>query len=416
MGDGCESLGWWVVVDKRVGLCLFEVMRRLATWILGMAALVATAEMGDTAEWEVVIGTGSEAGIFRTAIDRDPLGFKKAENILALASPGFLAAAPDGGGYFAVSRRRGGEGAVVSLKAAEGGRLEVINEVSSMGNGPCHVSVDSTGRCVFVANYSSGHVASYRVGEGGELSTAVSVFQHEGSSVHPRQRSAHPHLIRVSPDNKHVYVPDLGTDEVVIYQLNDETAELSRAGAFALSAGAGPRHLDFSKDGELVFVVGELDLAVHVLKRDAASGELSLQQKLAVGNPELAEVEAGILTASEIQCSSDGRFVYTTIRDTKFGDKVAEGEVRPDCRAELVVMEVNEGGEGLEVLQRASLSFGMPRHFKLSPDGKWLVIAGQRSERVYLYAVSPQSGRVADLEVSVEVPTPMWIGYEEAAR
>src|SRR5262245_2529331 len=66
-------------------------------------------------------------------------------------SPSFLAAHPSGKYVYAVNEvnnfegKRGGSVSAYSVDAATG-KLTPINSVSSRGSGPCHLSVDKTGK------------------------------------------------------------------------------------------------------------------------------------------------------------------------------------------------------------------------------------------------------------------------------
>ena len=49
------------------------------------------------------------------------------------------------------------------------GRLTLLNRASAVGQGPCHLSVDRTGKSLFVANYGSGSVAALPIQPDGRL-------------------------------------------------------------------------------------------------------------------------------------------------------------------------------------------------------------------------------------------------------
>src|SRR5690606_10633456 len=124
------------------------------------------------------------------------------------------------------------------------GKLKLLNRQSAKGSAACYLDVDAGGKAIVVANYTSGSVASLPIGEDGSLGEAASFFQHAGSSVNPaRQKEPHAHCSVVSPDNRFVFVADLGLDQIVCYRLNPATAELSPARpAFVRTPpGAGPR-------------------------------------------------------------------------------------------------------------------------------------------------------------------------------
>src|SRR5688572_7480435 len=145
-------------------------------------------------------------------------------------SPSFLAIAPSKKYLYCVSEAP--TGASVPGKPATGGlssfsidqktgKLTLLNQESSEGSGPCHVSVDHTGKVALVANYGSGHVASLPIKADGSLGKPASVFKHEpASKANPkRQDGPHAHSINVDAGNKFAFAADLGCDKVFIYKL-----------------------------------------------------------------------------------------------------------------------------------------------------------------------------------------------------
>ena len=81
-------------------------------------------------------------------------------------NPSFLAIDPTRRFLYAVnevSDYQGKKTGAVSAFAIDrkSGKLTFLNEVPSHGAGPCHVSLDKTGKYVLVANYDSGSVAVF---------------------------------------------------------------------------------------------------------------------------------------------------------------------------------------------------------------------------------------------------------------
>jgi 3-carboxymuconate cyclase len=78
-----------------------------------------------------------------------------------IASPSFLAIHPNGKFVYAVSEMDSYNGQKTGSVSAfridpQGGKLTLLNTVSSRGGGPCHVLVDKTGKNLLVANYGTG--------------------------------------------------------------------------------------------------------------------------------------------------------------------------------------------------------------------------------------------------------------------
>ena len=168
-------------------------------------------------------------------------------------NPSFLTLSPDRRHLYAVNEvdaYRGGKSGSVSSFAVDGvsGKLKPINVVSSAGGGPCKITVDFTGKAVFVANYDGGSAASFRVLRGGALSEPVSKFQYTGHGADPkRQAGPHTHCTTVSPDNRYVLVNDLGLDRISVYHLDPATALLTPnvPPFYQALPGSGPRSFAF---------------------------------------------------------------------------------------------------------------------------------------------------------------------------
>ena len=109
--------------------------------------------------------------------------------VAEMPNPSFLALHPGRRFLYAVSEvrdskgRHGGAVHAFAIDARKNGRLTFLNERSSQGVGPCHLSVDRTGRCVLVANYESGTAAVLPILEDGSVERTCA------SRIEPRSAS-----------------------------------------------------------------------------------------------------------------------------------------------------------------------------------------------------------------------------------
>jgi 6-phosphogluconolactonase len=183
------------------------------------AVLLVTAAEAPADECLVYVGTytgkGSE-GIY--AYRFDPATGETSSLGLAARTdnPSFLAVDPNGRFLYAVNEvdtfRKEPTGAV-SLFAIDrqSGKLKQLQQVSSLGGGPAHVSLDRSARYLMVANYNGGSVAVFPIGKDGRLGRHTAFVQNAGSSVDPeRQAGPHAHFIQVTPDNRFAITADLG--------------------------------------------------------------------------------------------------------------------------------------------------------------------------------------------------------------
>ena len=304
--------------------------------------------------------------------------------------PSFLAISPDGSLVFAVEEvgQLHGEhtGGLMSFRLQRGtGTLTKVNEVTSAGTGPCHVTTDRTGRCVFVANYSGGSAASYTVDGSGQLSEAVTRLVYEGHGPHKEQGSPHAHRATVSPGNGFVMINDLGLDAIHLYRLNAKTAELTANDPpeWKSEAGAGPRALRFHPNGKVAYCLCELSSTVYVLRWDEAKGTLTTMQQIAL-DPTKATT-----SAAEIVITKAGTFAYASNRGD---DTLTQFAVAGDGRLRFVA-KTTCGGK-------------TPRHIAMDPAERWLVVMNQASNSIVVFARDGKTGRLAETGKSFALESP----------
>ena len=100
-------------------------------------------------------------------------------------------------------------------------------------------------------------------------------MQHSGSGPdQARQRGPHAHAVVLSPDNRFVFVPDLGMDQVLTYRLDPAQATLTAHDPpFATTPpGSGPRHFAFHPNGKFAYSVNEMKSSVTSFAYDRAKG------------------------------------------------------------------------------------------------------------------------------------------------
>lgn len=349
--------------------------------IAGLAALVAASVVAEPLRF--YIGTGPGNGIYLAELDAETGALSAPRLAAEVKNAGFLAIHPNRRFLYSTATGPAGskQGGVAAFAIQPDGALEPINSRSSEGSGPCHVSIDATGRCLMVANYGSGGVASYRILEDGSLSEAVSIHQHEGSGAHAeRQKGPHAHSIIPNPANTFAYVPDLGIDQVVAYRLDPAAATLEKTAATPVPGSAmGPRHMKWSADGQAAYVLNELDLSLSLFRPGKAPGQLEHVATVST-LPEGAEKEG--MTCAEIRIHPNGNFVYCSTRDTA-----------KNGRDSLSLFGSSTHPEGFHRIATLPAEVSVPRNFNLDPGGRWMLVGGQQSKDIALFRIDPASGQ-----------------------
>ena len=353
------------------------------------------------------VGTYTEAGrsdgIYLLRMDSRTGALRRVGAVDAGPNPSFLAIHPDGRTLFAVNEVTEMSGkATGSLRSlaidADSGAITPLNEQPSEGAAPCYVSTDKTGRFALVANYVSGTVAILDVDANGELGRASQVVQHLGAGkIVARQASAHAHCIIPHPSNRFVLAADLGVDRVLVYRLDAERGVLQHVDASdaVMAPGTGPRHLAFHPTLPLVFVAGELNSTVTVLRCDPETAALSEMQTIST----LPVAWTGENFPADLHVAPSGRTLYVSNRGHN----------------SVAVYSIAAGTGRLTQQQVMPTGGDWPRNFTLDPSGRWLLVANQRSGSVIVFAHDADSGRLTPTSQRIALPSPVCLRFQAQA-
>jgi 6-phosphogluconolactonase len=203
--------------------------------------------------------------------------------------------------------------------------IERIDEKPTFGSTSCHVGTEPTGRVVMVVNFrrfgrfggpggsSRGSVCVYPLDAEGGLLEPGQAIEREGSSVHPvRQTNSHPHAVVAHPGGRWIFIPDLGTDELMIHQLDVETGRLVPGPQASVSfpRPTGPRHLAIHPNGRTLYVVSECVSVTTVLDFDPATGRAEIVQSVSTLPAECIQGNS----CADVQITPDGRWLYASNR------------------------------------------------------------------------------------------------------
>jgi 6-phosphogluconolactonase len=285
------------------------------------------------------------------------------------------------------------------------GKLRLLNTAPASGTSTCYISMDRTGKYVFMANFGSGSVSVIRVRDDGSLGELTSFIQNVGHSVSAIQSEPHPHWIGPSPDNRFVIVSDLGMDKVLIFRFDAKTGTLSLPGPPPVSVypGGGPRHFTFDPAGKFGYQLSEMSGTVDVFAWDAAQGTLTTIQRAQTVPHDFF----GGNHSAEIEILPNGKFLYESNRRT-----LSETERAPDTIGVFAI----DPEKGTLTPVEQSLSGGvMPRNFKIDPTAKYLLAANQISNNVVVFAIDSKTGKLSNTGKEIKVDTPVCLAFVPAA-
>jgi len=310
-----------------------------------------------------------------------------------VSNPSFLVVSNDQKYVYAVNEDHGDNGGSVSAFALDKtkGQLVLLNKVPSGGDDPAHIAIDSTGKYVIVANYSGGNISVFKTNQDGSLSNAVQTIAHEGYGVNvQRQEMPHPHCIMFSPDQKFVFVADLGNDRLYRYKfdLNDAAAPLKPTDPLYTTVpdNFGPRHLVFNPNGKVLYLLGELAGQIIVYSYNPADGSVAEIQTIASDNSNVK----GDKGSAEIDITKDGRFLYTSNRGTT--NDIAMFKAATDGK----------------LAENGHVAVGAhPRNFMIDPSSRFLLVAGRDANTIQIFIVNKNFGLLQDSNEKIAVPQPV---------
>lgn len=345
------------------------------------------ADQSDYFLYVGVYGKGVYAYRYNTKSAKiDPLGVTG-----QVVNPSFLATDSDFRYLYAVSELEGkAEGGVAGFAINRtSGALQALNQRGSAGQAPCHLSVDHSAKMLMVANYGTGGVSVFPLESDGGLGARSALMTAKGSSVNrKRQEGPHAHETVVSADNRLLYVPDLGLDQIRIYKIDTTGAKLTANDPpFAKAEpGFGPRHIAFSPNNKFAYVANELKSYVTVFARESNGGLRQIQA--------LHTLPAGFQgenAPAEVEISPSGKFLYVSNRGP----------------GTIAVFAINSGNGSLRQIQVASTDGTWPRGIAIDPSGDFLLAGDQKANRFVLLKIDRAHGKLTLTDRRFDVPSPV---------
>ncbi len=331
---------------------------------------------------------GNGLNVYRLAQD---LSWEHCQ-LLEMENPSFLAFDRTGRSLYTVH----GDSDRVSAFSIDpsSGCLSFLNEQSTNGRNPVHLSFDPSNRFLIVANHVTSTLAVLRRQEDGRLDSVENLTTIEGEIGPHRieQPFAKPHQVEFDPSGNWIAVPDKGLDKILVYRLDHASGMLTEVAACQSREGAGPRHIAFHPQGRLAYVINELDSTVAAYRFDPATGSIEPFQILS----SLADSFTGNSRGAEIAVSDDGRFVYVSNRGS---DTIA-------------AFSIGEEGR-MTPLGSWATAGRTPRFFAVLPEGRILLIANEDTDTITACSIDKATGHLLPASITLAVGSPVCILFKD---
>ena len=346
----------------------------------------------------VIVGTFTSKteskGIYVYEFSVDSGTLSLVSEIGEIDDPSYLTVHSNKKWIYAVSETKNPNGHVAAYRFDSlSGQLTLLNMVSTVGASPCNIRIDKSGKFVLVANYTSGSVNVFPINADGTLDSCSFVDQHEGSGPYEsRQESPHAHTV-VMGNAPLVYSTDLGSDQIVISKLDTSTGVLkSTKLSVKTTPGSGPRHIEFNKNKTRLYVSCELNGTVEAYNIDPESGGLKRFQIIST----LPDTTSGYPATADIHLTPSEKFLYVSNRSNKNN---------------IAIFKVDASNGELKAVGYQSCLGDMPRNFVIDPSGKFLLVANQKSDNVFVFRINETTGTLQQIGKETRIPGPACLKF-----
>jgi len=275
--------------------------------------------------------------------------------------------------------------AAMSIDPTTGALTEL--GVTNVAHRPVYLSVAPSGGWLLSADFGADLVQIRPIEAGGTVG---------GEPSQSLDVQSRPHAIVFDPTGDFVFVPHRDSNLVEQYVFDDATGTLTPNDppSVAMPKGAGARHIAFAPDASHAYVVGEFASSVTAFTYDAAAGVLTQGDTVSALPPKFE----GDNTGADIHVSSDGAFVYASMRGH---DSLAVFSTGPNGAITYVTSVDTEP---------------RPREFGLDPFGNFVYAAGQDSGMLASYTIEAD-GNLTPGAVYAVGDNPLWVlGVELPVR
>lgn len=345
---------------------------------------------------DTYVSSSSNDGMYVYDFNSQTGEFNFRSKVAGEDNPSYVTTSRDGKYIYSVNEVKDGSISAYALNS-KSGELTFLNRASTRGNSPCYAATDANNKILFAGNYGSGSIAVFSLKDDGSIDSNIQFIQNQGSSIDKRRQAGpHVHGTVLSPDQKFLLSPDLGTDKVNIYKF--DPANLSQPltpadpAFISVKAGSGPRHLIFHPNSKFAYLTHEMGGIITVF--DYKNGKLTEKQTITMQALDFKGRNGG----ADVHISEDGRFLYASNR----GDA-----------NELIIYSINKKDGKLELVGH-QLSMGKtPRSFAIDPTGAFLLVANQESNEVTIFKRDQKTGLLAPTGEKIEVSRPVSIKFLE---
>jgi len=246
---------------------------------------------------------------------------------------------------------------IITYNIKTDGTLEKIGE-SPIPGSPNYLSLDKKKRFLFCASYRMGCLSVSRINELGIPTCPIQIIHNIDGC----------HYCNTGPDNTQLFVTSLKKNCIYLYSLTEYGLLLENT-PYKLNThqGSGPRHMDFHPNKKYAYSINELNSTIDVWKLKSNDTPIASIQNISI----LPKQYNYKPWAADIHVHPSGSYVYACDRTASL----------------ISIFSIDKNNNKLKKIGFFSTE-KQPRSFSISPNGQYLVVAGEISNSITLYTIS----------------------------
>ncbi len=327
------------------------------------------------AQTSVILSVSNEKKLVVYSLDE--AGKLKIESEIATTGKPGCSIANRSGTHLYVAMKASNSIATFSFAHETG--LKLLGE-THVGAAASYLAIDPTGSYLFSSYYQGGKIAVHRINDDATL---------QDKPIQMIQTDEKAHCIALDRSGTNVFVAHTGPEAIFQFTFDPKQGILTPNAKPKLvrKPGTGPRHLWFHPELDFAYGSDEQGSSVTVYQFDRETGTLSVVQTLST----LPDGFSGKNTTSDIEVHPSNKFVFVANRGS---DTIASFSIDPKT--------------GRLALLKHSQTVPFTRSFNISANGKYLVAAGQKSDKIRVFTIG-DDGKTKLLSTSDTGKAPWWV-------
>lgn len=254
-------------------------------------------------------------------------------------------------------------------------------EESKLPGSPNYISFDTEKKFLFCSSYHGDCISVSPLDKNGIPKNPIQII-HNIQGCHASQFNSQYNVL---------FVTSLKNDRIYLYYLTDFGILKSTEQIFISSkAQSGPRHIIFDPNQNFSYTVNELNGTIDVWKICKDNNILKVKniQNIALSNKNIKKK----YWSADIHLTACGKFLYSSDR----------------CMNTISLFHVHKNDNTLILIKEYNTE-EHPRAFCIDLNDKYLIVAGQKSNKLSVYKICQKTGALKKISQYITGLGPLWV-------